>query len=140
MPHEHGFDATLGIQYTEHDDRHIAAKVPVRTDLLQPYGLVHGGVLASVAESLASVGTAFAVASDGKIAVGEHNDTTFLRPICEGVIHAMAFPRHRGATRWVWDVELSDDAGRLCAVTRMTVAVRAQRQGEAAGALLQVAD
>jgi uncharacterized protein (TIGR00369 family) len=96
----------------------------VREELKQPYGLVHGGVYASIAESLASFGTGVAVYPEGKLAVGLSNQTSFLRPITEGTIHATATRRHRGRTTWVWEVEIFDDAGRLCVLTRMTVAVR----------------
>ena len=64
---------------------------------------------------------------DGNYAVGLSNQTSFLRPITEGTVHAEATRRHRGRTTWLWDVEISDDAGRLCAVSRMTIAVRPQR-------------
>ena len=57
-------------------------------------------------------------------AVGLSNQTSFLRPITVGSIHAVARPRHRGRTTWVWEVELSDDDDRLCVVSRVTVAVR----------------
>jgi uncharacterized protein (TIGR00369 family) len=52
------------------------------------------------------------------------NSTSFLRPITEGTVRARAVRLHRGRTTWVWDVTFSDDAGRTCAVTRMTIAVR----------------
>ncbi len=58
------------------------------------------------------------------IAVGSSNHTSFLRPVTEGVIHAEARRRHRGRTTWVWEVEITDDEGRLCALVRMTIAVR----------------
>ena len=61
---------------------------------------------------------------DGKIAIGLSNQTSFLRPITEGTIHAVATRKHRGRTTWVWEVEITDDQGRLCVLTRMTVAVR----------------
>jgi len=125
IPLEESFDAVLGVGYSRGEDGVLTTAVPVRRHLLQPYGLVHGGVYAAIAESLASAGTAFGVAAEGKIALGEQNDTSFLRPIRAGTIHASARALHRGRTRWVWDVEMRDDEGRLCAVTRMTVAVRA---------------
>ncbi len=56
--------------------------------------------------------------------MGLSNQTSFLRPITEGTIHATARVRHRGRTTWVWEVEITDDDGRLCVLTRMTVAVR----------------
>jgi 1,4-dihydroxy-2-naphthoyl-CoA hydrolase len=58
------------------------------------------------------------------MAQGMSNQTNFLRPITEGTVHAVARRRHRGRTTWVWEVDMTDDAGRLCAIVRMTVAVR----------------
>jgi uncharacterized protein (TIGR00369 family) len=87
-------------------------------------GLVHGGLYAAMAESLTSMATAMAVAADGNFAVGLANQTSFLRPITEGTVHATAVRRHRGRTTWLWEVDITDDDGRLCAVTRMTIAVR----------------
>jgi uncharacterized protein (TIGR00369 family) len=73
---------------------------------------------------MTSLATALAVAGEGSTAMGLSNSTSFLRPITEGVIHAQASRIHRGRTTWVWDVRFTDDAGKLCAVTRMTIAVR----------------
>jgi uncharacterized protein (TIGR00369 family) len=87
-------------------------------------GLVHGGVFASIAESITSMATAMAVFDDGMAAQGLSNQTSFLRPITSGTIHALAKRRHRGRTTWVWEVEITDDDGRLCALVRMTIAVR----------------
>ena len=91
---------------------------------MQPYGLVHGGAYSALAESLASIATARAVAADELIAVGLSNHTSFLRPVTAGTVHAEARRRHRGRTTWLWEVDFSDDDGRLCAVTRVTMAVR----------------
>ncbi len=79
---------------------------------------------AAIAESLATTGTALAVLDDGNTAMGLSNQTSFLRPITGGTINAQARVRHRGRTTWVWEVECSDDGGRLCVLTRVTVAVR----------------
>jgi uncharacterized protein (TIGR00369 family) len=121
---EHGFDHLIGLEVTGFSDGRVTGRVPVRDELKQPAGLVHGGVYASIAESLASMATHIAVADDGYAAMGLSNQTSFLRPITAGTIHAEAIRRHRGRTTWVWEVEMSDDAGRLCVLTRMTVAVR----------------
>jgi 1,4-dihydroxy-2-naphthoyl-CoA hydrolase len=119
-----GFDLLYGLELLDYGPDEVRAQVAVRDELKQPAGLVHGGVYAAVAESLASLATALAVADDGNTAMGLSNSTSFLRPITEGVIHAQASRIHRGRTTWVWDVRFTDDAGRLCAVTRMTIAVR----------------
>ena len=111
-----------------------ASRVQVRQEICQPMGLVHGGVYASLAESMASLATALAVMPEGDVALGLTNNTSFLRPITEGAVHAIATRVHRGRTTWIWDVTFSDDAGRTCALTRMTIAVRPMR-GEQAPAL-----
>ena len=122
-----GLDALLGLELLDVTDASVTARLPVRDELLQPFGLVHGGVFASIAETLASAGTFVAVGPEGDVAMGLSNQTSFLRPIKSGVIHGTAIRRHRGRTTWIWDVEITDDDGRLCALTRMTIAVRPQR-------------
>jgi uncharacterized protein (TIGR00369 family) len=119
-----GFEGLFGLEIIELNDERARARVIVRDELKQPAGLVHGGVYASIAESLASWATASAVVPEGKVAVGLSNQTSFLRPITQGTIHANAVRRHAGRTTWIWEVEISDDRGRLCVLTRMTVAVR----------------
>jgi uncharacterized protein (TIGR00369 family) len=105
-------------------EEEITAHVEMRDELRQPAGLLHGGVLASMAESMATIPTYFAVRGEGMTAQGLANQTNFLRPFLSGTIHAVARRRHRGRTTWVWEVEMSDDDGRLCALVRMTIAVR----------------
>src|SRR5437763_17041333 len=119
-----GFDRLFGLEVLEVTDTEARGQVPVRDELKQAYGIVHGGVYAALAESLASIATALAVGSEGKIAVGLSNQTSFLRPITEGTIHGLAVRKHSGRTTWIWEVEMSDDAGRVCVLTRMTIAVR----------------
>ena len=73
---------------------------------------------------MVSATTHMAVEGDGNFAVGQSNHTHFLRPATEGVIHAEGTPIHIGRTSWVWDVSFTDDEGRLCAASRVTLAVR----------------
>jgi 1,4-dihydroxy-2-naphthoyl-CoA hydrolase len=119
-----GFDRLYGLELVELSDTEVRARVAVRDEIRQPYGLIHGGVYASLAESMTSLATAIGVAEQGKIAMGLSNSTSFLRPITEGSVNAYAERLHRGRTTWVWDVKFTDDAGRTCALTRMTIAVR----------------
>ncbi len=119
-----GFDGLLGLELLEVGDELARGRLPVREELKQPAGLVHGGVHASIAETLASVATALAVRGEGLEAMGLANQTSFLRPITVGTIHAEARRRHCGRTTWIWDVEITDDEGRTCVLTRMTIAVR----------------
>ena len=118
------FDSLLGLEIEEVSADIVRARVPLRAEIMQPIGIVHGGVYAAIAETLASRGTLAGVLRDGGYAVGLANNTSFLRPISEGAIEAVARPLHSGRTTWVWDVELKDDQGRRCAVSRVTIAVR----------------
>jgi len=124
IPPEETFDALYGMRRFDITEQSARGEVVVRRELMQPWGLVHGGVYASMAESLASWATALAVAPAGNIVMGMSNNTSFLRPISAGTIHALATRRHRGRTTWVWDIDITDDEQRLCASSRVTVAVR----------------
>ena len=126
LPHaiDQGFDGLYGLVIDEIGDGAISAHVDVADHHKQPAGLVHGGVFASIAESTTSMATWMAVQADGHSAQGLSNQTSFLRPILEGTIHATARARHRGRTTWVWEVEITDDDDRLCALSRVTMAVR----------------
>ena len=117
----------VGLEYLEPDGDAVRARIAVADPIKQPTGLVHGGVYAVMAESICSSATWAAVHAEGMTAMGQSNASTFLRPITEGYVHAAARPRHRGRTTWIWDVEITDDGGRLCALVRMTVAVRPAR-------------
>ena len=99
-------------------------RVPVRDELRQPVGLMHGGVLSSLVESVCSRATALAVGGDGMAAMGQSISVSFIRPITAGHAEVKATARHRGRTTWVWDAEVLDAEERLCALAQMTIAVR----------------
>lgn len=128
-PSKSPFDELIGTEWLEIGDQIATARIAVRPELTQPHGLVHGGVYAALAESVCSRATATAVWPDGKIAMGQSNHTSLLRPVTEGQITAMATRKHRGRSTWIWEVELTDDQGRLCALVRMTLAVRPRPAG-----------
>ena len=117
-------DDVLGFQLIEAKPERCRARFAAEPRVQQPMGLVHGGAIAALAESLASVTTHRAVTDNGSFAVGQSNHTTFLRPITGGQVNAEGTPLHRGRTTWVWDVTFTDDDGRVCAVSRVTMAVR----------------
>jgi uncharacterized protein (TIGR00369 family) len=118
------FDRHYGLEIVECGEDLVRGRVPVREHVTQPTGIVHGGVHAAIAEGLASLGTNHGVAAAGNVGLGMSNQSSFLRPLARGTIHGTARRRHRGRTTWIWDVELTDDEGRLCALSRVTVAIR----------------
>jgi 1,4-dihydroxy-2-naphthoyl-CoA hydrolase len=123
-PTADGLAGLIGIEYGELGPERATASLEVTDRVRQTFGIVHGGAYAAIAESICSAATYRAVAEDGMLAMGQSNQSSFLRPISAGHVHAEATVRHRGRTTWIWDCDLRDDEGRVCALVRMTVAVR----------------
>jgi 1,4-dihydroxy-2-naphthoyl-CoA hydrolase len=120
-------DDVLGFELLESSADGCRARFAVERRVQQPMGLVHGGAYAAMAEAIVSLTTYAEVSGNGSTAVGQSNHTTFLRPVTSGTVHAEGRPIHRGRTSWVWNVDFTDDEGRLCATTRVILAVRAVR-------------
>jgi uncharacterized protein (TIGR00369 family) len=119
------FDAVYGLEILEADaEGTLRGRVAIRDELRQPFGLVHGGVVSAFAEALASRGTWLGLGDPSKLVMGLSNESNFLRPLLEGHINATATPRHRGRTRWLWEVQSRDDQDRLCVITMVNIAVR----------------
>jgi 1,4-dihydroxy-2-naphthoyl-CoA hydrolase len=117
-------DDVLGFELLDTSPDGCRARFPAEKRVQQPMGLVHGGAYAALAESLVSIATSLAVHENGNVAVGQSNHSTFLRPVTSGYVNAAGRPLHRGRSSWVWDVDFTDDEGRLCATTRVILAVR----------------
>ena len=126
---EDTLDGVLGFERLEIGEELARGRFRVEDRVKQPLGLVHGGAYSAFAESLASEATFRAVYPSGMIAVGLSNHTSFLRPATNGTVHAEARCRHRGRSTWVWEVDFTDDDGKLCATTRVTMAVRPAPSG-----------
>ncbi len=125
---EDAFDALIGFVVDDASEiGRLSGHLPVTPRVCQQMGLVHGGVYAAIAETLASMGTALAVRADGKAVMGMSNNTTFMRPATEGTLRGFAHAIHRGRTTWVWDIDMRDDQDRLCASSRVTIAIRDPR-------------
>jgi 1,4-dihydroxy-2-naphthoyl-CoA hydrolase len=123
-PPGQSMDHTLGVEIVEHAEGLCRGRIPVTDAIKQPYGLVHGGAFLTLAESLTSMGTYAGVAPEGRVAMGQEINASLLRPITEGYVNGTARLRRKGRTAWVWEVEIADDDGRLCALIRATIAVR----------------
>jgi 1,4-dihydroxy-2-naphthoyl-CoA hydrolase len=121
---EENMGTALGFEIHEAEADLTRGGFEVSDRVRQPFGIVHGGAYAALGETLASIGTYRAVHENGMVAMGQSNYTSFLRPVSEGYVNAEARPLHRGRTTWVWDVEFTDDNGKVCATTRVTMAVR----------------
>jgi 1,4-dihydroxy-2-naphthoyl-CoA hydrolase len=106
-----GFEKVLGIEFTEIGPDRAVLTCEITPELLQPYGILHGGVHCSLVETAASLGAELWLDDRGH-AVGVANHTNFLRAVRSGRLTAVATPIHRGRTQQLWQVVISDDAGR----------------------------
>jgi len=118
--------AHLGIEFLEVGDDFIRARVPVDARTRQPYGLLHGGVSVVLAETLGSCGAAFSC-PEGYRAVGLDINANHLRGATSGWVTGVARPVHVGRTTQVWQIDLTNDAGELTCVSRITMAVLAPK-------------
>jgi len=124
---QRGFASHIGVEWGEMDPDGARARIKVDDHHLQPFGVVHGGVYAALGEAVCSAATWAALREDDIVPLGQNNNTTFVRPISDGHVNALAVARQRGRSIWIWDVEMSDDDGELCALCRMTLAIRPRR-------------
>ena len=110
------FDTELGLQFTELSPDGARAQLEVKPKLLQPMGLVHGGVYCSMIESMASVAAyTWLNAHGGGDVVGVNTNTDFLRSIKSGMVYGIAEPVHRGRRQQLWLVTITDDNDRVVA-------------------------
>ncbi len=112
-----GFDNELGLKYIEVTPDGGRAELEIHDKLLQPWGIVHGGVYCSIIESLASVSGAVWLAEKcgGGTVVGVNNNTDFLRAISSGTVTAVSTPIHRGRRQQLWLITITDDKDRVVA-------------------------
>lgn len=116
----------LGIEFLEVGADFIRARVPVDARTIQPYGLLHGGVSVVLAETLGSCGAAYA-APEGQRVVGLDINANHLKSATHGWVTGTARPVHIGRTTQVWQIELTNEAGELTCVSRITMAVLTQK-------------
>lgn len=110
------FDTEIGLQFTELSPDGARAQLEVKPKLLQPMGLVHGGVYCSMIESMASVAAfTWLAGHGGGNVVGVNNNTDFLRSIGSGMVYGRAEPIHRGRRQQLWLVTITDDDDRVVA-------------------------
>jgi 1,4-dihydroxy-2-naphthoyl-CoA hydrolase len=113
----------LGITITEVGEDFLRGTMPVDQRTKQPYGLLHGGSSALLAETLASVAANMCLEKERQQAVGLELNCNHVRGVTEGIVIGIARPIHVGRKTQVWDIRIEDSRGKLCCVSRLTLAV-----------------
>ena len=118
--------ASLGIVFTEVGPDYVRGTMPVDARTHQPYGLLHGGVSVVLAETLGSVGANFACPM-GQYAVGLDINANHVRGVRSGWVTGRATAVHIGRTTQVWQIDMRNEQGELSCVSRITMAVLANK-------------
>ncbi len=118
-----GFNEALGLRFVTATPEEFTAELEIAPHHLQPYGLVHGGVLSAMIETACSTAAAVSVFTEGRSAVGLENSTSFLRAVRSGILRVTARPLVRGRRSHVWLGEVHDAEGRLVAAGRVRLIV-----------------
>jgi 1,4-dihydroxy-2-naphthoyl-CoA hydrolase len=113
----------IGIEFTGIGDNFLKARMPVDHRTRQPYGLLHGGASAALAETLGSVASALIIDRSKYDCVGLEINANHIRGVKEGYVYGVAVPLHIGRTTHVWDIKIYDEREKLVCVSRLTVAV-----------------
>ncbi|TWV99991.1 hotdog fold thioesterase [Chitinophaga pinensis] len=114
----------LGMEFTEIGPDYLRMIMPVNDQTKQPFGLLHGGASAALAETVGSVASSLIIDPKKQICVGLDINANHLKGVSEGYVHAIAKPLHIGSTTHVWDIRICDDDNKLICISRLTVAVR----------------
>ncbi len=113
----------LDIRFTEVGHYYLQATMPVNSTTHQPYGLLHGGASAALAETVGSVASAMCIDPETQMCVGVEINCNHVRAKREGIVTAIVRPLHVGATMHVWDIKIQDEQEKLVCVSRLTVSV-----------------
>ena len=122
-----GFAEHIGIRLADIGSDFLRATLEVTPDLHQPYGVLHGGVSAALAETVGSVAANLWVDPERFMCLGQELKANHLRPVISGVVTATARPFHIGHRSQVWGIEICDERGRVICVSRLTMAVVPRR-------------
>lgn len=125
LPNRPSVHDLLGVEVVSANAQEVILRVPVTEKVHQPFGILHGGVSALLAEGAASIGGALSVGPN-QIVVGTELNCSHLRSLATGTLTAMARPIRQGRTVQVWGIELTDHEGRLISTARCSLQVLAK--------------
>lgn len=111
---------TLNIEFIDVTEDSLTAKMPVNTSVHQPFGLLHGGATAALAETVGSSASALFVDNETKIVKGIELNISHLKSVKEGFIYGIAKSIHKGKTIHLWEIKIFDDEKHLISICKLT--------------------
>lgn len=113
----------LGIEFTEINTNYLIAKMPVDHRTTQPLGVVNGGAFCALAETVGSMAANLCIDRSKFVALGLDINANHIRSASKGWVYGKAMPLHIGKTTQVWEIKITDDEGKLCCISRLTMSV-----------------
>ena len=113
----------LGIEFTEVGADYVCARMPVDERTRQPMGLLHGGASVALAETLGSLAAYCTIDAEKQYCVGLDINANHVRGVSAGFVYGKAAPLHLGRSTQVWEIRITDEAGKLVCISRLTMAV-----------------
>ncbi|NNC96424.1 MAG: hotdog fold thioesterase [Chitinophagales bacterium] len=113
----------LSIEYTERGDGYLCARMPVNSKVHQPFGLLHGGASAALAESVGSAASLLEIGNINSIPLAKEINISHLRSTSTGNVYAKATLLNKSRSSHVWDIRIKDDEGRLISVSRLNMSI-----------------
>jgi 1,4-dihydroxy-2-naphthoyl-CoA hydrolase len=118
----------LSMEFIEIGEDYLKLQMPVNQHTRQPYGILHGGASAALAETVGSVASSMCINNEKQICVGMEINCNHVRAKRDGIVIATASPLHLGATSHIWDIRITDENNRLICVSRLTMAILKKRE------------
>ena len=122
--YENTIHEALGIRFVDITPDKVVLEMDVGPRVHQPFGILHGGASAVIAESAASIGAFLSCRPGEETSVGTDLNISHLRAKSEGVVTATATPIRKGRSMHVWAIDIVDEEGKPVAVARCTLAIR----------------
>ncbi len=113
----------LGIEFIEVGDDFLTARMPVDERTKQPFGILHGGASAALAETVGSVAATLCIDMTQQYAMGLDINANHLKPVRSGFVYGTARPVHLGRRTHVWEIKITDEAQKLACISRLTLMI-----------------
>ena len=113
----------LGIEFLEIGEDYVKARMPVDNRTMTPFGRLHGGASAALAETVGGTAASLCVDRENKLCVGLELNANHIRPVKEGFVYATTRPLHIGDSTHVWEIRINNEQNRLVCISRLTLAV-----------------